>query len=43
VRRERRNNEQPIHPPVLANEQNNMVKEEIDKGYINNPEQIHLL
>jgi hypothetical protein len=42
MRRERRNDEQPIHPPCPTNDQNNLVEEETDEGYIDNPEDIHL-
>jgi hypothetical protein len=33
MRRERRNDEQPIHPPVRTNNENNLVEEEKDEGY----------
>jgi hypothetical protein len=43
MRRERRNDEQPIQPPVRTNDENNMVEEETDEGYVDNLEEIHLL
>jgi hypothetical protein len=43
MRRERRNDEQPIQPLVRTNDQNNPIEQETDEGYIDNPEEIHLL
>jgi hypothetical protein len=43
MRRERRNDEKPIQPLVQINDQNNLVEEEIDEEYVENPKYIHLL
>jgi hypothetical protein len=43
MRRERINDEKPIQPHLHTNDQNNMVEEETNEGYIDNPEDIHLL
>jgi hypothetical protein len=38
MRRERRNEEQPIQPPTRTNNENDLVEEEIDEGYVDDPE-----
>jgi hypothetical protein len=34
MRRERRNEEQPIQPPVRPNNENNLVEEAMDEEYV---------
>jgi hypothetical protein len=43
MRREWRNEEKIIQPHVQTNDQNNLVEEEIDAGYVDNPKYWHLL
>jgi hypothetical protein len=43
MRRERRNEEQPIHPPVKTNNDNNFIEEVVDESYDEYTEEIHLL
>jgi hypothetical protein len=42
-RRERINEEQPIHPPVKANNENNLVEEVLYEEYVEYIEKVHLL
>jgi hypothetical protein len=43
MRRERRNEQQPLHPPVKTNNDNNFIEEVVDEGYDEYTEEIHLL
>jgi hypothetical protein len=43
MRRERRNEEQPIQPPVKTNNDNNLVEEVMDEEYVEYTEEVHLL
>jgi len=43
MRRERKNEEQPIQPHVRTNNENNLVEEETYEGYVDNIEEIHML
>jgi hypothetical protein len=43
MRRERRNEEQPIHPPVKTNNDKNIVEELVDEEYDEYTEEMHLL
>jgi hypothetical protein len=43
MRRDRRNEEQPLHPPVKKNNDNNFIEELVDEGYDEYIEEIHLL
>jgi hypothetical protein len=41
--RERINDEQPIQPPVRVNNENNLIEEETNEGYVETPEEMCLL
>jgi hypothetical protein len=43
MRRERRNQEHPIHPLVKTNNDNCLVEELVDEEYVEYTEEIHLL
>jgi hypothetical protein len=43
MRRDRRNDEQPIHSRVRNNDQNNLVEEKTNERYTNNTKDIHML
>jgi hypothetical protein len=43
MRRERRNDEQPIQPLVKTNNENNLVEEVMDEEYVKYIEEVHLL
>jgi len=43
MRRERRNEEQPIQPPVKTNNDNNLIEDVMGEEYVYFQEEIHLL
>jgi hypothetical protein len=43
MRRERRNEEQPIQPLVKTNNDNNLIEDMMDEEYVDFQEEIHLL